>query len=274
MNSAFVGYEELGRSWRVLSTSADNRHNTLLDRPNSSFPTQPHSLIPNYIIHWLIFARFYSFPSRGTKSEGEYMRSSPAEHHGLNLPIPQNLVITRPYSGVYPSRCLPIQVSTHPGVYPSRSSIFWSYPLTTFEVIAGSSIYFLKIHMKYVVFMSLWPRTIKMLISNWPRTRKFSQSSFYATDWSKFDRWVHAEIYTASWNLFTLTAEANRVLCQLVMFNCLFPLNVQNEIQLLSRVFCYSWLVCLLNFLLRNVACQSQFPISDGIVSFFTLLVT
>ena len=48
MNSAFVGYEELGRSWRVLSTSADNRHNTLLDRPNSSFPTQPHSLIPNY----------------------------------------------------------------------------------------------------------------------------------------------------------------------------------------------------------------------------------
>ena len=28
---------------------------------------------------------------------------------------------------------------------------------------------------KYVVFMSLWPRTIKILISNWPRTRKFSQ---------------------------------------------------------------------------------------------------
>ena len=111
---------------------------------------------------------------------------------------------------------------TGSGVYPSRSSIFWSYPLTTFEVIAGSSIFFLKIHMKYVVFMSLWPRTIKMLISNWPRTRKFSQSSFYATDWSKFDRWVHAEIYTASWNLFTLTAEADRVLCQLVMFLTVF----------------------------------------------------
>ena len=30
------------------------------------------------------------------------------------------------------------------------------------------------IHMKYVVFMSLWPRTVKILISNWPRTRKFS----------------------------------------------------------------------------------------------------
>ena len=30
------------------------------------------------------------------------------------------------------------------------------------------------IHMKDVVFMSLWPRTVKILISNWPRTRKFS----------------------------------------------------------------------------------------------------
>ena len=29
--------------------------------------------------------------------------------------------------------------------------------------------------MKYVVFMSLWPSTIKILISNLPRTRKFSQ---------------------------------------------------------------------------------------------------
>ena len=36
------------------------------------------------------------------------------------------------------------------------------------------------------------------------------------------------------------------------VFNCLFPLDVQNEIQLLSRVFCYSWLVCLLGFWLRN----------------------
>ena len=34
--------------------------------------------------------------------------------------------------------------------------------------------------------------------------------------------------------------------------NCFFPLNVQSEIQLLSRVFCYSWLVCLLGFWLTN----------------------
>ena len=37
MNSAFVGYEELGRSRRVLSTSADN---TLFDLPNSLYPTK------------------------------------------------------------------------------------------------------------------------------------------------------------------------------------------------------------------------------------------
>ena len=47
-------------------------------------------------------------------------------------------------------------------VYSSRSSIFWSYPLTNyqFHMIAGSSLFFPMIHMKYVVFMSLWPRTI------------------------------------------------------------------------------------------------------------------
>ena len=67
--------------------------------------------------------------------------------------------------------------------------------------------------MKYVVFMC---RTIKILISNWPRTRKFSQLlqagktvafdfarhdhalvtlfvQFLCCDWSKFDSWVHGQ---------------------------------------------------------------------------------
>ena len=39
MNSAFVGYEELSRSRRVLSTSAEML--------KSSYPYQPHSLIAN-----------------------------------------------------------------------------------------------------------------------------------------------------------------------------------------------------------------------------------
>ena len=40
MNSAFLGYEELSRSRRVLST--------LFDLLNSSYPTQRHSLIAKY----------------------------------------------------------------------------------------------------------------------------------------------------------------------------------------------------------------------------------
>ena len=79
---------------------------------------------------------------------------------------------------------------------------------------------------------------------------------FLCSDWSKFDGWVHAENLCSILKL-VLAAEADRVLCQL--FNCLFPLDVQNEIQLLSRVFSYSWLVCLLFFLVeRCVACRSR----------------
>ena len=148
--------------------------------------------------------------------------------------------------------------------------------------------------MKYVVFMS---RTIKILISNWPRTRKFSQLlqagktvafdfshhvhalvtfyvQFLCSDWSKFHRWVHAEnlgsilnlVYFDSWSWQSFVSTCD-------VFNCLFPLDVQNEIQLLSEVFCYSWLVCLLGFWLRNTSfVKVGNPISDGIVFVFTLL--
>ena len=58
------------------------------------------------------------------------------------------------------------------------------------------------------------------------------------------------------------------------VFNCLFPLGVQNEIQLLSRVFCYLRLVCLLVFWLRDLSfVKVGNPISDmASFSFFTLL--
>ena len=90
-------------------------------------------------------------------------------------------------------------------------------------------------------------RAIKILISNWPRTRKFSQLlqagktvafdfvhhshalvtlyvQFLCSDWSKFDLTgkFMRKIYIASWILFPLTAEADRVLCQLVMFLTFF----------------------------------------------------
>ena len=63
------------------------------------------------------------------------------------------------------------QVSTHPG------RVFFEvirWQVKSFQIIEGSSMFF-KFHMKYGVFMSLWPRTIKIVISNWPWTRKFSQ---------------------------------------------------------------------------------------------------
>ena len=69
-----------------------------------------------------------------------------------------------------------------------------------------------------------------------------------------------------SWQSFVSTCD---------VFNCLFLLDVPNEIQLQSRVFCYSWLVCLSGFWLRNTSpVKVRNPISDGIdsFSFFALL--
>ena len=160
-------------------------------------------------------------------------------------------------------------------------------------MFAGSSLFFPMIHMKCVVFLSLWPRTVKFLISNSPQTRKFSQLfkntggktfsynghalvtlyvQFLYSDWSKFDRWVHAEnsysilevVYFDSWSWQSFVSTCD-------VFNCLFPLDVQNEIQLLTRVFCYPWLVCLLGFWLRKALRRLSNPISDGIVFVFHL---
>ena len=148
--------------------------------------------------------------------------------------------------------------------------------------------------MKYVVFMCY---TIKILIANWPRTQKFSQLlqarktvgfdfshhghvlvtlyvQFLCSDWSKFNRWAHAEnlcsilnlVYFDSWSWQSFVSTCD-------VFNCLFPLGVQNEIQLLSGVFCYSWLVCLLGFWLRNTSLvKVGNPISAVIVFVFPLL--
>ena len=49
-------------------------------------------------------------------------------------------------------------------------------------------------------------------------------------------------------------------------FSCLFPLDAQNEIQMLARFLSYSWLVCLLVFWLRNAQLVKVIGnlISDG----------
>ena len=91
-------------------------------------------------------------------------------------------------------------------------------------------------------------------------------------DWSKFDRWAPAEDYAASWNLFTLTAEADILLCQLVIFltaffhwMCKMKYSCYQE---LSRVFCHLWPVCLLGFWLRNASLvKVGNPISDNLRS-------
>ena len=142
-------------------------------------------------------------------------------------------------------------------------------------------------------------RTIKILISNWPRKLKFSQSlqagktcqllltfltkvtlwsrctsNFYALIGQDLTGEFMRKIYAAcilklvyfdswSWQSFVSTCD---------VFNCIFPLDVQNEIQLLSRVFSYSWLVCLLCFWLWNASLvKADNPISDGIVFVFHL---
>ena len=133
------------------------------------------------------------------------------------------------------------QVSTH------RGRVFFEvicWQVTSFQMIAGSSLIF-SIHMKYVVFYMC--RTIKILISNWPRKLRFRQFLQARKTWqllltffTKVTRWWRStsnfyalidqnltgefmrKIYAACWDLFTLTAEADRVLCQLVMFLTVF----------------------------------------------------
>ena len=122
--------------------------------------------------------------------------------------------------------------------------------------------------MKYVVSTSLWPSTIKILISNWPRTRKFTQrrpflttvmgwsrstSNFYALIGQNLTGEFMRKIYAASWNLFTLTAEAERVLCQLVMFltvffHCMYKMKYScyQELSVIRDWFVYwvfGWLI-------------------------------
>ena len=132
------------------------------------------------------------------------------------------------------------QVSTHRG-----QVCFWSYLLTRYWFSNDCRLkfnIFVLIHIKYVVFMC---PTIKILISNWPRTRKFSQllqagktvafdfltmfmhwsrstPNFYALIGQNLTAEFMRKIYAASWILFTLTAEADRVLCQLVTFLTVF----------------------------------------------------
>ena len=65
------------------------------------------------------------------------------------------------------------------------------------------------------------------------------------------------KINAASGNLFTDSWGWQSFVSSCNAFYCLFLLDVQNEVQLLSRFFCDFWLVCLLRFWLRNAQLKS-----------------
>ena len=156
------------------------------------------------------------------------------------------------------------QVSTHRGRV-CFEVICWQ--ITSFKWSQAQVYFFPMIHMEYVVFLSLWPRTVKILISNWPQTWKFSQflkntgGEDLFLPWSRvghalrsiFMLWLVKVWQVSSREKFMQHLESC-LLWQLkltefcvnwwwfltvffltVFFNCLFPLDVQNEIQLLSR---------------------------------------
>ena len=96
--------------------------------------------------------------------------------------------------------------------------------------------------------------TLITMVMHWSR----STSNFYALILSKFDRWAHAENLCSILNLVYFDSRSRQSFVSTCdVFNCLFPLDAQNEMQLLSGVFCYSWLV---GFWLRNyyITCQSR----------------
>ena len=76
---------------------------------------------------------------------------------------------------------------------------------------------------------------------------------FLCSDWSKFDRWVHAENLCSVLKLVDFDSW-NR---QSFVLTC----DVLQEMKFswYQEVFCYSWLVCFLGFWLRNTSpCQRQ----------------
>ena len=60
--------------------------------------------------------------------------------------------------------------------------------------------------------------TLLTMITRWSRY----SSNYYAVIGQNLTGEFMRKIYAASWNLFTLTAEADRILCQLVMFLTVF----------------------------------------------------
>ena len=103
-----------------------------------------------------------------------------------------------------------------------------------------------------------------LTVTRWSR----STSNFYVLIGQSSTGEFMRKIYAASGNLLTDSWSWQSFVSSCDVLNCLFLLGVQNEIQLVSRLFCNSWLVCLLRFMLTNAPVVKVIgnPISDGIV--------
>ena len=112
------------------------------------------------------------------------------------------------------------------------------WQVTSFQMIAGSSLIFFKFKWNMFCFcaaqLKSWFKTdlgrensanyyrqrrqllltLLTIVTHWSR----STSKFYALVGQNLSGELMRKIYAASWILFTLRAEADRVLCQLVMF--------------------------------------------------------
>ena len=153
---------------------------------------------------------------------------------------------------------------------------FWRYPLT--------SCYFPNDRrLKFNLFLKFWFRTdfgrenstrfymqvrqsllTFLTVTRWSR----SASNFYVLIGQNLTGEFKRKIYAASGNLLIDSWSWQSFVSSCDVLNRLFLLGVQNEIQLLSRLFCNSWLVCLLLFMLTNATVVKVIgnPISDGIV--------
>ena len=75
-----------------------------------------------------------------------------------------------------------------------------------------------------------------------------STSNFYVLIGQNLTGEIMRKIYAASGNLLTDSWRWQSFVSSCDVLNCLLLLDVQNEIQLLSGLFCNSWLVCLCAF--------------------------
>ena len=81
--------------------------------------------------------------------------------------------------------------------------------------------------------------TFLTIVTHWSR----STSNFHALIGQNLTGEFMRKIYAASKNLLTDSWSWQGFVSSCDVFNCLFLLDVQNEIQLLSRFFCNSWFV-------------------------------